>query len=334
MRNVDADRFAGCLVGQALGDALGFIVEGHGTARCATYVADVVRPRRLDGQLRGPFALGQYSDDTQLARELARSLVACRGLDPAEYAGRIAALFTERRIVGRGQATTTAALRIAAGVPWRESGVPPPSAGNGSAMRAAPAGLFHGDDPRGLVEAAHDQGWITHQDPRCAAGAIAIAGAAALAARTSLDDPAAICATLAEWTGRFDPVLSHALRLLPGWLTLPLDQARAHIAPLGLDAALDDGWDGISPAATPSVLWSLFAALRTPGDYWESICTAIAVGGDVDTTAAMTGAVAGAAVGLAGIPAEPAALLTDRGTWDRDALVALAHELHAVAAAP
>jgi len=29
---------------------------------------------------------------------------------------------------------------------------------------------------------------------------------------------------------------------------------------------------------------------RAPDDYWEAICTAIAVGGDVDTTAAMRSA--------------------------------------------
>jgi ADP-ribosylglycohydrolase len=42
------------------------------------------------------------------------------------------------------------------------------------------------------------------------------------------------------------------------------------------------------------VLWSLYSFLRSPEDYWETVCTAIAVGGDVDTTAAMAGAVSGA----------------------------------------
>ena len=45
------------------------------------------------------------------------------------------------RIVGRGQSTTKAATRLAMGVPWQEAGTPPPTAGNGSAMRAAPVGL-------------------------------------------------------------------------------------------------------------------------------------------------------------------------------------------------
>jgi hypothetical protein len=53
------DRFAGCLVGQALGDALGFLVEGHGRAVCQEYVRGFVRPRRVPTLTRGRFAFGQ-----------------------------------------------------------------------------------------------------------------------------------------------------------------------------------------------------------------------------------------------------------------------------------
>jgi ADP-ribosylglycohydrolase len=323
-------RFAGCLVGQALADALGFIVEGHPPSACAAYVEAALLPRRLEGYSRGPFGIGQYSDDTQLARELVRSLVAQRQLEPSDYARRIADLFTEDRIVGRGRATQAAALRIARGVPWSEAGTPAPSAGNGSAMRAAPIGLFFCDDPEGIVLAAHDQGRITHRDRRCSAGAIAIAGATAIVVRDPEAPPEPLCATLSDWTRDFDPVLAAALVELPSWLPLSPEVAVERIASVGLDTSYGDGWEGISPFVTPSVLWSLYSALRSPSDYWTAVCTAIAVGGDVDTTAAMTGAIVGAAVGLEGIPREAAALVTDRGEWGCDALVKLAHELHAL----
>ncbi len=60
------DRFAGCLIGLALGDALGFLVEGHPGDHCFAFVRDVVRPGRLPTQRRDSFGFGQYSDDTQL----------------------------------------------------------------------------------------------------------------------------------------------------------------------------------------------------------------------------------------------------------------------------
>jgi ADP-ribosylglycohydrolase len=75
---------------------------------------------------------------------------------------------------------------------------------------------------------------------------------------------------------------------------------------------------------TSSVLWSLYCFLRTPEEYWETVCAAIAVGGDVDTTAAMAGAISGAHLGLDALPTDLAHHLTDRGTWGFTELVALA----------
>jgi poly(ADP-ribose) glycohydrolase ARH3 len=79
---------------------------------------------------------------------------------------------------------------------------------------------------------------------------------------------------------------------------------------------------------TTSVLWSLYSFLRTPEDYWETICTAIAVGGDVDTTAAMAGAISGTYLGLEAVPSHLARQLNDQETWGFDELVELAHLCH------
>lgn len=176
----DVNEFAGCLIGQCLGDALGFIVEGQWPTTCSRYVDEVVRTGNTKELRRGPYPFGQYSDDSQLARELAISIVDRGQFDAVDYAGRIAALFREDRIVGRGLATQAAATRLIQGIPWDEAGEPPPSAGNGSAMRAGPVGLMCFGRFADLVQTAHDQGRITHKDRRCSAGAIAIAGAVAL----------------------------------------------------------------------------------------------------------------------------------------------------------
>jgi hypothetical protein len=102
--------------------------------------------------------------------------------------------------------------------------------------------------------------------------------------------------------------------------------AVTRIAAICRDAGYSDDWEGISPFVTPSVLWRLYSVLHSPDDYWEAICTAIA--GEVDTTAAMAGAISGALVGLRGIPAEPCSLLSDRGAWGYEALVQLATDLY------
>jgi len=324
------EQFSGSLIGQCLGDALGFPVEGYPPRLCQRYVTQVLGAGRVPERGRGPFPFGQYTDDSQLARELLQSYVACGGFDPQDYARRIAALFGQDRVVGRGRATEAAARRLAAGVPWEAAGTPPPSAGNGSAMRAGPVGLFFFDDPQRLVQVAYDQGRITHQDPRCSAGAVAIAGAVALALRGGPIERDAFLGQLGEWAGAIEPSVASYIGQLAEWAGLPPGEAVTFISQAGKSPGYSDGWQGISPFVTGSVLWSLYAFLRAPDDYWQTVCTAIAVGGDVDTTAAMAGAISGAYLGLEAIPSGLAHRLTDQGTWGLAELVELADECYAL----
>jgi ADP-ribosylglycohydrolase len=322
-------QFSGCLVGQCLGDALGFVVEGCSPAVCRKYVSETLYAGQAAAEgSRASLAFGQYSDDSQLARELMQSFAARGRFDPEDYARRIAAIFSEGRIVGRGRSTQEAAERLARGIPWDEAGTPPPSAGNGSAMRAGPIGLFYFDDPEGMVRAAHDQGRITHRDPRCSAGAVAIAGAVALALRGEQIDTSRFLTRLTGWAGQMDESVAYAIERLAGWVDLPAKEAAPLIASVGRTPDYVDGWQGISPFVTSSVLWSLYSFLRSPEDYWETVCTAIAVGGDVDTTAAMAGAISGAYLGLQAIPRRLAQYLTDQGTWGFAELIELAYECH------
>ncbi len=313
-----SERLAGALIGQCLGDALGFPVEGRPPAFCAAYVAHL-KEGRLVG--RPPFEFGQYTDDSQLARELVESFVDCGGFDPADYGRRVGAIFSEGRIVGRGRATTEAAGRLARGVHWTEAGTPPPAAGNGSAMRAGPVGLL-ASDPDRIVSMAVDQGRLTHQDSRCGAGAAAIALGVSLAAREQTVRPLEFVETIAESMGAVDAGFAAEVRRLTGWLGLPPKAAVHEIGRAGLAADYQDGWRGISPFVVGSVLWALYAYLRSPDDPWSVYWTAIEVGGDVDTTAAMAGAMVGARVGLSGLP-EAARQVNDQGAWGYDALAAL-----------
>lgn len=321
-------RYSGSLIGQCLGDALGFIVEGEPPEICRKYVEKTLKAGRVGEYGRTPFPFGQYSDDSQLARELLQSYAECGGFDPREYARRIAMIFVENRIVGRGRATEQAAWRLAAGVPWDEAGTPSPSAGNGSAMRAGPIGLLFFDDPEEMVRTAHNQGRITHRDPRCSAGAVAIAGAVAMAVRGGEIEAGRFLSQLAEWAALFEGSVVDALRQLVEWVPLPPKEAATLVSGIGHNPDYPAEVCGISPFVTTSVLWSLYSFLRSPNDYRETVRTAIAVGGDVDTTAAMAGAISGAYLGLDAIPESWARRVTDRGSWGYDELVGLARRCH------
>ena len=326
------DQFSGCLIGQCLGDALGFVVEGFSPEACKRYVEDFLKTGRVGEFGRFPFPFGQYSDDSQLARELIQSYVACKKFDPADYAKHIKLIFAEKRIVGFGYSTKEAAKRLYQGISWEESGTPSPAAGNGSAMRAAPVGLFFFDKPQILIQAAHDQGRITHKDPRSSAGAVTIGAAVALVLQGEKINPESFISSLADQAGTIDHGFASELKKLVHWLSLPPEEAVTFISQAGLNAEyIDDGeWKGISAFVISSVLWSLYAFLRSPDDYWQTICTAIEVGGDVDTIAAMAGAISGAYLGIGAIPSHLTSYLNDRGTWKFNELVELAHECHEI----
>jgi ADP-ribosylglycohydrolase len=320
-----ADAVAGSLLGLALGDALGFVVEGEPRGVAIAYAADLIRPERAVERHPRGHRFGQYSDDTQLARELLASVVDGHGVWRADiFAARLAGLFQRSADVGAGPGTRTAALRIAAGEPWTVAATPPPYAGNGSAMRVGPLGALYGGRRDLLRHVAEEQSQVTHRDPRCAAGAVAVAGAAALGSITSRLDSRLLLETLAGWTESIDPGTAGAIVALADWTGLAPDEAAARIHGLGLAAGPSSPGEGFTPFVTTTVLWSLYAFLRSPDDYLEAVRTAIAGGGDTDTTGAMTGAIAGARLGKQALPILLLGTLEDRGEWRAGELELLA----------
>ncbi len=315
---------AGALLGLALGDALGFVVEAEPPEVAGAYVHNVLRAGRAGERHHPRFPFGQYSDDTQLARELLLSIAEAGRWDPAGFGGRLAALVFAGRDVGAGPATRSAALRLVLGAPWAHAGTPAPYAGNGSAMRVAPAGVLYRGDEGAWRRCATEQSRVSHHDPRCTAGSLAVAGAAVLGAARDPLDPASFLDRVAEWCAPESPAMAAAVRAVEDWLTRQPSEAARRLHQSGLDPAHTAEWHGISSYVVPSVAWSLYAFLRSPDDWWEAVCTAIEVGGDTDTMAAMAGAFAGARLGPGALPSALLERLTDQGSWGAEALAHLA----------
>jgi ADP-ribosylglycohydrolase len=317
----------GCLLGQALGDALGLVVEARPPDVARRYVSEYLRAGRA-GELAHPhFPFGQYSDDTQLARELLLSFADAGGWSPDAFARRVAALFAGGRDVGAGPGTRAAAARLLGGTHWSLAGTPPPYAGNGSAMRAGPLGVLFAGDSRALVTTAVEQSLVTHLDPRCAAGALAVAGAVAAAAHGEPIEPDEFLGAVAAFAAHSDGSVASAILGLRRWAHLPPEAAARRLHEEGLDPAYTDEWQGVSAFVTPSIVWSLYAFLHAPDDYWGAVCTAIEAGGDTDTMAAITGAIAGARLGGEVLPRHLVEQLNDQQQWGAAQLDELARRV-------
>ncbi|MBI4864373.1 MAG: ADP-ribosylglycohydrolase family protein [Candidatus Riflebacteria bacterium] len=178
-----SDLKLGAFLGLAVGDCLGAPVEGMPAweiQRRFGRVTTVLDPfevwiRRPE---RGRLA-GLHTDDTQQAWMVASVLLEHREIVPSELAERFVAFARPLPDLprglhrGTGRMFRTAVERLAAGTPALEAGVL--SAGNGAAMRSAPAGIVFGADLDAVVRATLLAGAVTHHDPRGLEAAAALA---------------------------------------------------------------------------------------------------------------------------------------------------------------
>lgn len=281
------DRARGMLIGQAVGDGLGAPFEGmpdEYIGRFGPASKVVAEP---------PHDRLTYTDDTQMAIGVAESLAEHGRIIEDALMATFAANYDPRRRYGFGARRLLQAHRD--GEDWRalsETHYPGGSFGNGAAMRAAPVGLFFRDDlDRAAAEAAASAR-PTHRHPLGIDGARTIAVAAALAATTGPIDRRAFFGAIAERveTEEFRWQLEMAAQLRPS----------QSIAAFG---------NGIEAHRSAVTAVAAFAA--APDDYPTVLARVLALGGDVDTLAAMAGALCGARVGLDGIPTHLVALLED-----------------------
>ena len=278
------EHFAGSALGTFTGDALGMPVEGMGPR-------DIQRKYGLlDDLVRGRFPAGHYTDDTEMMIALLEALVQRGDFDPETIAESFLKNYHPER--GYGARIHILMKKLAAGVPWQEVGTD--SFGNGSAMRTAPVGFFHYDDLPKLTQVAALQASITHRHPEALAGAVMQATAVALALKAGLEkqrpDPAGFIATVAGQGAKFDQNSADRLRkieITPGPIERLIPQIRSQYK--------------CSVKAIEAVGPAIIAYLYSP-DFKQALTLAVNLGGDADTIAAMTGAIAGAECGLNKLP--------------------------------
>lgn len=277
------DHFSGCLLGLASGDALGAPYEG-GILERALWGA-IGRTR--SGERR-------WTDDTQMSLDLAESLLARRQLDLADLASRFASGYAWSR--GYGQGTAKLLKRIRRGQDWEaasRSVFAQGSYGNGAAMRAPVIALFHARDLSAMLSTTRDSSRITHAHPLGIEGAVLVA--VATHALLHQQTTANVLAQLTQHCA--DPRMAARLECVQRFCggATPAETPRAIARQLG---------NGMT--AETSCFTAIYLALRFRGAPFDDMMAfAIKCGGDVDTIAAMAGAMWGAANGEQGLPQFP-----------------------------
>jgi ADP-ribosylglycohydrolase len=302
------DRYRGCLLGLAAGDALGTTLEFEQPGSFEP-LTDMVGG--------GPFNLkpGEWTDDTSMALCLAESLVAKQGFDPVHQLEtyvrwwRAGHLSVKGRCFDIGNATRGALYRFAQKPAPYCGDTSPNAAGNGSLMRLAPAPLAFANDPAKAIDAAGESSRTTHGAPECVEACRYFAGLL-LAAISGLPKEVIL-------SNSYEPATAHFLRN-------PLTGKVAQIAG-GSFAAKEPPQirgSGYVVHTLEAALW----AFHKTDNFRDGALAVVNLGEDADTTGAVYGQIAGAYYGADGIPAEWRAKLAMR-----DLIEQRAAELHALA---
>lgn len=272
------DRAIGCLVGLATGDALGTTLE---------FSARDALPPLTDMVGGGPFLLpaGTWTDDTSMALALADTLIFRGEMDPRDLMSRFVNWWRWGEYSATGECfdigitTRTALALFEDGGDAIAGSTDPHSAGNGSLMRLAPVaiwGVQAGEEA--MREAARLQSSTTHGALQC-----------------------------------LNACEGYALILRAAIQGAPFEEAVKAAAIIGdetIDSIFAGGWKGKSRDEIQSsgyVAHSLEAALwcvDQTANFHDAVLLAANLGDDADTTAAITGQLAGALYGASSIPAD------------------------------
>ena len=278
------ERYRGCLLGLAVGDAVGTALEFKqpGTFEPIT---DMVGG--------GPFKLqpGQWTDDTSMALCLGESLIIHRGFDPTDQMERYLRWYRDGYLSSTGYCfdignTVLKALRHFEDTGNSFAGSPETgTAGNGSLMRLAPVVMFYAKDFATAVVHAASSSFTTHA-ASTAVNACQYFGALLFGALNGESKETLLSSRYTPIPGYWDKTF-----LVPHIAEVAEGSFKRRNPP-------DIQGSGYVVQSLEAALWAFYHSR----DYREGCLLAANLGDDADTTAAVYGQLAGAYYGEKGIP--------------------------------
>ena len=278
------ERYRGCLLGLAVGDALGTTLEFKPPGSFIP-ITDMIGG--------GPFNLkpGQWTDDTSMALCLAESLIECRGFNPQDQMERYVRWWKEGHLSSTGKCFDIGSTTRTALATFLKTGNPISgpsdsySAGNGSLMRLAPVPLFYAGNPREAIEKSGESSKTTHGAPT-AVDACRYFGALIVGALNGEDKETILsdhyCPVHGCWQEK---------SLMPEIAEIAAGSFKNKI-PLQIRGS------GYVVQSLEAALWAFYHS----NSFEEGCLMAVNLGDDADTTGAIYGQIAGAYYGEQGIP--------------------------------
>ena len=270
-----AERFEGCILGGAIGDAYGSGHENKVTEKETTFY--------LFGKPEKKEPAWQITDDTQLTLATIEAIIEDEKVKPQTLANRFLEYYKSRRLRGIGASTLKSLEELSAGGHWRQVGRKGEyAAGNGAAMRVAPLAFkeeLTNSQIRNLC-------LITHHNDEAYVGALCIV----VAIRETLRG---------NWNGE-----TNLIELIVE--KIPDTRVRDRLIEIkGLNSLKDIGQKGKDGYVVNSVPLAIAAANKVSQIGIEEMYSEmIEIGGDTDTNCSIAGQIAGTLLGKQQIPSK------------------------------
>ena len=277
---MNKDQFWGCIVGGAIGDALGGQFENieETPSDPALYVWGDVKQEPYTWRL---------SDDTQLTLATCESIIEEQAILPEKIASKFLEWHEKGKITGLGSATLQAIQGLRVGGHWALVGKKgEKAAGNGAAMRIAPLAFV---EPKPNRELIRDICRITHHNDEAYVGALAVI--IALHTLREVHDHEVV------------EFLKRIARQLPDTL---VRERIIEIAELPANTSIIEvgrkfGSSGYVVESVPLALFAVGKSLEM--GFFSAMNALVECRGDTDTNASIFGQIAGARLGYQHLPA-------------------------------
>jgi putative ADP-ribosylglycohydrolase len=330
------DKYRGCLLGGAAGDALGYAIEfDREEAIAARYGSHGIRDYQLDERGLAPF-----SDDTQMTLYTANSLLCSLAALSAQASGGAPALASPTLPSPAALATYAPAQMAQFYVEWMYTQVSPyplaepkawisslpelfasrapgvtcmnaceamangakavnNSKGCGGIMRMAPVGLINTCPSFSDVELQRLGAQLAELTHCHELGWMPAGVFAHIVSLLSRDEASSVQEAATQALNTLPEAFpnAHYLGQLQELLRYTLRLADSDMPDLEAIHALGEGW-----VAEEALAIGLLCSLRHEDDFAGAITSAVNHGGDSDSTGAIAGNIVGAHLGLAGIP--------------------------------
>ena len=343
--NKKLENISGSLIGKAVGNSIGFLVDGQNSDVCCKYI-DIVIKKTINlygidkdlGKFGAPrycliegnekrilFPYGQYTKDTQFTREMLMSIEEGK-LNIESFKRRLSLLY--------GQ-----------------------SSGEGC-MRSAPLGAIYMGRKDLCKSVSNLQCIDTNISTTSRACAVLIAETTRLAIENKikpyarynlLTNSSIFCRQLVLSIMSIEPKLEKYILTIPDLIVMrkkiiresELDYTSACIladkqiikiitseCAKSFGEKLSHEGETISSSVVQTTIFSIYCFLCIPDFYISAICMSIRAGGNTETISAIVGGIVGARLGIESIPSYFIQNINDQGNYKSDELIQLCQKLY------